>query len=169
MLFVYKLLVKGKVTITTAAMESKVTIKSLVFNTGDDYKMIFIRLIVGSVFILEGILKYLVVEVYGPSFFDEIGFRNAFFWAYLTGAIEVLCGTLVILGLLTRLASIPLIIIMITAFLTTKLPLLSSNGFWAFAHQYTTDFSMTMLLIVLIIYGGGKWSLDSKAFRSDHA
>jgi uncharacterized membrane protein YphA (DoxX/SURF4 family) len=147
-------------------MKKERTIKSLLLNTGDDYKLIFIRLIVGSVFILEGVLKFLFLEVYGPSFFDEIGFRNAFFWAYFTGTFEISCGTLVVFGLLTRLASIPLMIIMITAFITTKLPLLASKGFWAFAHQYTTDFSLTVLLIVLIMFGGGKWSLDLKISSS---
>jgi uncharacterized membrane protein YphA (DoxX/SURF4 family) len=51
---------------------------------------------------------------------------------------------------------------MITALLTTKLPLLATNGFWTFLHDYSTDFSLTLLLILLIIYGGGKWSVDFK-------
>lgn len=34
------------------------------------------------------------------------------------------------------------------------------KGFWPFAHEYRTDFAMTMLLIYLIIYGAGNWSLD---------
>lgn len=139
-----------------------------ILDTGNDYIMIFIRLITGLIFIVEGILKFISLEVYGPNFFTEIGFHNAFFWAYFTGTFEIACGFLVLIGLVTRVASIPLLIIMITAFITTKIPLLSSRGFWSFAHSYSTDFALTLLLIVLLIYGGGKWSFDLKIIQSKH-
>jgi putative oxidoreductase len=141
-------------------------IKTQILNTGNDNKVIFIRLIVGLIFIVEGILKYLFLKVYGPSYFNEIGFNHAFFWAYFTGAFEILCGILILIGLLTRLASIPLLTIMIVAFITTKLPLLTEKGFWTFAHAYRIDFSLTILLILLIAYGGGKWSVDLKISQS---
>ncbi len=141
-------------------------IESQILYTGNDNKIILIRLIVGLIFISEGIQKYLFLEMLGPALFDEIGFRNPLFWAYFTGAFEIVCGTLVVSGLLTRVASIPLLIIMITAFITTKLPILNTKGFWTFAHEYSTDFSLTLLLILLMIYGGGKWSVDSKIIQS---
>jgi uncharacterized membrane protein YphA (DoxX/SURF4 family) len=141
-------------------------IKLKILNTGNDYKIIVMRIIVGLIFISEGILKYLLVQWLGPGRFTEIGFRHAFFWAYFTGAFEVLCGILVLFGFLTRLASIPLLIIMITAFITTKLPILTTQGFWTFVHEYTTDFSLTLLLIMLIISGGGRWSVDLKISKS---
>ena len=147
-------------------MKTVNSIRTKILNTDIDKKTIFLRLIVGLIFISEGIQKYLYLEVVGPAFFSEIGFRDAFFWAYFTGAFEILCGTLILLGLLTRLASIPMLIIMITAFITTKLPLLTTKGFWTFAHEYRIDFSLTVLLILLIIYGGGKWSVDLKLLRS---
>ena len=145
-------------------MKTESSIKTLILNTGNDYKIIFIRLIVGLIFLSEGIQKYLYVEMLGPGRFIELGFSNAIFWAYFTGAFEIFCGILVLFGLLTRLASIPLLTIMITAFITTKLPLLTTKVFWTFAHEYRTDFSLTLLLIVLFIYGGGKWSLDKRYF-----
>ena len=147
-------------------MKTVNSIRTQILNTDIDKKTIFLRLIAGLIFISEGIQKYLYLEVVGPAFFSEIGFRDAFFWAYFTGAFEILCGTLILLGFLTRLASIPLLIIMITAFITTKLPLLTTKGFWTFAHEYRTDFSLTVLLILLIIYGGGKWSADLKLLQS---
>jgi len=143
-------------------MKTGPSIKLKILNTESDYKIIVMRIIVGLIFISEGILKYLMMQWLGPGRFTEIGFRDAFFWAYFTGAFEVICGILVLLGLLTRLASIPLLIIMITAFITTKLPILTTQGFWTFIHDYTTDFSLTLLLIMLIICGGGKWSIDLK-------
>jgi len=148
-------------------MKTASSIKTLILNTGNDNKiLIIIRLIVGLIFLSEGIQKYLIVSVVGPAFFKESGFSNPMFWVYLAGAFEMLCGFLILFGLLTRLASIPLLIIMITAFITVRLPFLNNRGFWAFAHEYNIDFSLTMLLILLIIHGGGKWSFDSKILRS---
>jgi putative oxidoreductase len=147
-------------------MKTESSIKTRILNTENDNKIIFIRLIVGLIFFSEGIQKYLVVEMLGPAFFKEIGFGHPMFWAYLTGAFEMFCGILILFGLLTRLASIPLLTIMITALITTKLPLLATQGVWTFLHDYSTDFSLTLLLILLIIYGGGKWSVDLKILLS---
>jgi putative oxidoreductase len=143
-------------------MKTAVAFKSYILNTTNDNKIIFIRLIVGLIFISEGLQKYLFLEVLGPGHFQEIGFRHAFFWAYFAGACEMLFGLLILWGLLTRLASIPLLIIMITAFITTKMPILETKGLWLFLHEYNTDFALTVLLILLIISGGGKWSADLK-------
>jgi len=148
-------------------MKTESSIKTKILNTGNDNKLLFIRLIVSFIFISEGIQKYLFLQVLGPGHFTEIGFSHAFFWAYFTGAFEIVCGILVLFGLLTRLASIPLLIIMAVAFLKTKLPVLASNGFWVFAHEYRTDFSMTLLLILLMIYGAGEWSVDLSILRSN--
>jgi uncharacterized membrane protein YphA (DoxX/SURF4 family) len=142
-------------------------IKIIILKTGNDNFNIFIRLIVGLIFMSEGIQKYLFLEAMGPVFFEGIGFRNAFFWAYFTGAFEIVCGTMILFGFIVRVASIPLLIIMLTAFITTKLPLLKAKGFFEFAHVYNIDFSLTILLIVLIIYGGGKWSFDLRMLKSN--
>jgi len=53
-----------------------------------------------------------------------------------------------------------------TAFVTTKYPILIDKGFWAMAHEYRTDFAMTLLLIYLLIYGAGNWSVDSKILKT---
>jgi uncharacterized membrane protein YphA (DoxX/SURF4 family) len=108
----------------------------------------------------------LVVTVFGPAFFEGLGFTNPWFWTYFTGAFEISCGFLILCGFLTRLAAVPLLVIMITAFITTKLPLLSFKGFLAFSHEYSIDFSLTLQLILLIIYGGGRWSIDLKLLQS---
>jgi uncharacterized membrane protein YphA (DoxX/SURF4 family) len=51
---------------------------------------------------------------------------------------------------------------MITAFISTKIPILVHKGVWTWAHEYRTDFAMTLLLVYLLIYGAGRWSVDSK-------
>jgi len=134
--------------------------------TIDNNRSVLIRLIVGLIFLSEGIQKYLFPELVGTGRFIKIGFVHPEFLAYFTGTFEIICGALVLIGLFTRLASIPLFIIMITAFITTKWPILIDKGFWSMAHEYRTDFAMTLLLIYLIIYGSGKWSIDSEIIKS---
>ena len=132
-----------------------------IISSSDDYKSVIPRLIVGLVFLSEGIQKFLFPEIVGVGRFTKIGFENAEFLACFVATFEIICGILLLMGLLTRLASVPLLIIMCTAIVTTKIPKLFHDGFWTMAHDSRTDFAMTMLLIYLIIYGAGKLSLDS--------
>jgi uncharacterized membrane protein YphA (DoxX/SURF4 family) len=141
-------------------------IKEYILNTVNDNRSILIRIIVGLIFLSEGIQKLLFPETVGAGRFLKIGFNNADFWAYFTAVFEILCGSFILLGLLVRLFSIPLLIIMITAFITTKWPILTEKGFWTMAHEYRTDFAMTLLLLYLLIYGSGLWSIDSIINRS---
>jgi uncharacterized membrane protein YphA (DoxX/SURF4 family) len=112
-----------------------------------------VRWIVGLIFLSEGLQKFLKPDETGPGRFTKIGFGHPAFWAYFTGSFEIICGIFLIQGRLSRIAAIPLLIIMVVAFFTTKVPMLTEKGFWAFAHEYRTDFAMTLLLIGLIFYG----------------
>ncbi len=132
-----------------------------IIHTHPDYKSLIPRLVVGLVFLSEGIQKFIMPEVVGAGRFERIGFDNFEFLAYFVGTFEVLCGVLLLAGFLVRLSSIPLLIIMFTAIISTKIPTLMEEGFWVMAHAARTDFAMTMLLIYLIIYGAGKRSLDA--------
>lgn len=87
------------------------------------------RFTVGLIFLSEGIQKYLLPAEVGTGRFAKIGFSNPSFWAYFTGTFEIGCGILILIGLVTRLAAIPLLIIMIVAFITTKVPILADKGF----------------------------------------
>lgn len=89
--------------------------------------------------------------------------------AGVVGCFEILSGTLVLDGLLTRLAVIPLIAIMLVAITTTKLPILANKGFWKMAHEARTDWSMLLGSLFLLIAGGGRWSLDAMLTRSSHS
>lgn len=120
------------------------------------------RLAVGLIFLSEGIQKYLFPDSAGTGRFAKIGFSDPSFWAYFTGTFEIICGIFIVIGLFIRLAAIPLLIIMIVAFITTKYPILIDKGFWVMAHEYRTDFAMTLLLIYLLLYGGGNYSIDKK-------
>ena len=116
----------------------------------------------GLIFLSEGIQKCLFSDSLGTGRFEKIGFSHPSFWAYFTGTSEIVCGILILLGLLTRLAVIPLLAVMFVAFIATKYPLLLDKGFWAMAHDYRTDFAMTLLLLYLLINGGGNHSFDKR-------
>lgn len=131
-----------------------------IFNT-TNVPTLIIRLVVGFIFLSEGLQKYITPAATGAGRFEKIGFSHPSFWAYFTGSFEIVCGMLILLGLVTRLAAIPLLIIMLVAFISTKIPTLMQKGFWTFAHEYRTDFAMTFLLIFLLIYGGGRKSIDN--------
>jgi uncharacterized membrane protein YphA (DoxX/SURF4 family) len=130
--------------------------------TANDNRSFIPRIVVGLVFLSEGIQKFLYPEIVGVGRFEKIGFENAEFLAYFVAGFEIACGALILIGFLTRLAAIPLLTIMATAIISTKIPILQNEGFWFMAHAARTDFAMTMLLIFLLIYGAGKWSVDKK-------
>ena len=121
-----------------------------------------IRLMVGIVFLSEGIQKYIFPALRGAGRFETIGLPSPEFLGYFVGGFEMLCGALIIIGFLTRYASIPLIIIMIVAISTTKISILLNNGFWKMMHESRTDFSMLAGSIFLLINGAGNWSFDRK-------
>jgi putative oxidoreductase len=125
-----------------------------------DFPALIIRLTVGFIFLSEGVQKYLYTDILGGGRFKSLGFSHPSFWAGFTGAFEMGCSLLIIIGMYTRLAVIPLLIIMVVAFITTKWPEFLDKGFWPMIHDGRTDFAMTMLLIFLLIYGSGKPSID---------
>jgi len=139
--------------------------KKRILKSNPTQMFLLIRVIVGLIFLSEGIQKFLFPELVGAGRFEKIGFENPEFWALFVATFEVVCGFFVLIGFLTRLASIPLLIIMITALITTKIPILLNKGFWQMAHEYRTDFAMTMLLIFLIVFGAGSFSADKKLLK----
>jgi putative oxidoreductase len=136
---------------------------------------ILVRLLVGLVvFFPEGIQKLLFPDVLGAGRFANIGIPHPAFMGPLVGWFEIICGALIIIGFLTRLATIPLIVIMVVAIISTKLPIwlghdwwifhlpkLARYGFWSMLHEARTDFDMLLALIYLLIVGGGAWSIDA--------
>ena len=129
--------------------------------------VILIRVMVGAVFLSEGIQKFLFSNELGAGRFTKIGIPAPQVMAPFVGVVEIVCGTLIIVGLLTRLAAIPLIINMLVAISSTKIPILLKSGFWTMAHDSRTDFSMLLGSLFLLIVGAGAWSLDSKILKKD--
>jgi len=115
---------------------------------------------VGAVFLSEGIQKFLYPEVRGVGRFIKIGLPAPEFFGYFVPSFEIVCGVLILIGLLTRLVSIPIIIIMLVAIVSTKIPILLNDGFWELAHAARTDWSMLLGSIFLLFVGSGKFSID---------
>lgn len=137
--------------------------------------VVLIRFMVGAVFLTEGIQKFLYPAEVGAGRFERIGLPAPDVLAPFVGGVEIVCGTLVLIGLFTRLAVLPLVGIMAVAFVTTKLPILLGQdlgpfhvrqlpyyGFWGFAHESRTDFAMVMGSLFLLFAGGGRLSLDAR-------
>jgi len=122
---------------------------------------VLIRLAVGLIFLTQGILKFSDPNM-GVVRFTRIGFPHPSFTAHFVGVFEIICGALVLIGLFTRLAAIPLLIIISTAIASTKIPELfrTNQGFWYMVSDARTDFAMVCCLIFLIASGAGSWSID---------
>ncbi len=131
--------------------------------SGTNFKYsILIRLSVGLIFFTQGMLKYIDPN-WGVLRFAKIGFLFPDFTAHFVGTFEIICGFLALVGLWTKLAAIPLLIINLTAIGTTKIPELfrPEQGFWFVVSDARTDFAMLTGIIFLLIAGGGTWSLDA--------
>ncbi|WP_101951433.1 DoxX family protein [Mycobacterium sp. 3519A] len=130
--------------------------------------VVLIRLYVGLIFAGEGILKFIRPDALGPGRFVKAGIPGGTFLAYLDGVVEIGCGAMILAGLLTRLATLPMIVDMLGALAITKVPLLWSHaplypkegGFWDFFHEGRLEVAMLCGTIFLLIVGSGAYSLD---------
>jgi uncharacterized membrane protein YphA (DoxX/SURF4 family) len=127
---------------------------------------LLIRLAVGGIFLSEGIQKFLFPAELGVGRFIKIGLPAPALLAPFVGVVEIGCGLLILLGLATRLAAVPLIIDMLVAIATTKIPILLQRGFWAMAHEARTDFAMLLGCVFLAMLGAGPRSLDGLRARA---
>jgi len=126
---------------------------------------LLVRLLVGGVFLSEGIQKFLFPDALGVGRFVKIGIPAPGVMAPFVGVVEIACGLLLVVGLLTRLAAIPLVVDMLVAIATTKIPLLAKSGFWAMAHEARTDYAMLLGAVFLLLVGPGPLSVDARLAR----
>jgi len=140
--------------------------------------VILIRLMVGAVFLSEGIQKFLYADTQGAGRFAKIGIPAPELMGPVVGATEIVCGSLVLAGLLTRFAAFALFVIITVAILSTKIPILlghgywlfslpkaSHYGFWSMAHEARTDFSMWLGSLFLVLVGSDARSIDAMIRR----
>lgn len=123
--------------------------------------ILLIRVLGGWVFLSEGIQKFLFPDSLGVGRFVKIGIPLAQVMAPFVGVVEIVCGSLLLIGFITRLATVPLLINIAVALYSTKIVTLAKNGLWSTLHEARTDVSMLLGLIFLLLVGGGAWSLDA--------
>src|SRR5213080_856047 len=139
---------------------------------------VLIRIMAGSVFLSEGIQKFLYPDDLAAGGFANIGISSPEGLGSFVGACGERCGTVLIIGFLTRIAAIVLLIDISVAIVSTKIPVLLGHGFWGFSlmklprygfwsmmHEARTDFSMWLGLLFLLIVGAGRWSFDAALMR----
>ncbi|MGX9788636.1 DoxX family protein [Mycobacterium sp. MMS18-G62] len=139
--------------------------------------VVLIRLYVGLIFAGEGVLKFLRPDELGPGRFNKAGIPAGTLFAYLDGVFEIGCGVLILAGLFTRLATLPMIVDMLGALMITKVPLLWGNaplypkegGFWDFFHEGRLEVAMLCGSVFLLVVGAGVWSLDARMNHSETA
>lgn len=136
-------------------------IKRLI-ETNAPASVIIIRVMVGLVFLSEGIQKFLYPADLGVGRFTKIGIPAPEFFAPFVGTVEIIAGILITVGLVTRFAAIPLIIVMLVAIYSTKLGMLYDKGFWAMAHEGRADWSVLLGLLFILIVGAGALSVDAR-------
>src|SRR5467141_2362590 len=122
--------------------------------------ILLIRILVGWVFLSEGTQKFLFPDSLGVGRFAKIGIPWPNVMAPFVGVVEIVCGSLLLIGLVTRLATVPLLVDIAVAIYSTKIVTFAKNGFWVTLHESRTDLSMLLGLIFLLLVGGGTSSLD---------
>jgi uncharacterized membrane protein YphA (DoxX/SURF4 family) len=134
--------------------------------------ILFLRLMAGGVFLWEGILKFVYANQ-GVGRFTKLGMPMPAYTANFVACLEIVGGLMLLSGLLTRLISVPFIIEMIVAILSTKIslylgtsplplpPALPKVGMWAVLHEIRSDYAQIMTVIFLLVNGPGRWSLDA--------
>ncbi len=140
---------------------------------GGPGSVILVRLAVGAVFVSEGIGKFLYADQQAAGRFARIGIPAPEFFGSLSAVAETTCGALLLLGLLTRLAALPMLVNMVLALALTKVPILwgasadkpKAHGLWDMAHEARTDWAMLLGLLFLLVAGPGRWSLDALLAR----
>jgi putative oxidoreductase len=135
-------------------------------SSGSDFRaglgLLLVRLMVGWVFLSEGIQKFLYPVALGVGRFHKIGIPLPRFTAPFVGAVEIVCGALLILGLATAFAIVALLIDIGVAIATTKVPMFTRQGFWAAMHEGRTDFCMLLGLIAIALLGAGSLAVEGR-------
>src|SRR4030095_6014869 len=139
---------------------------------------VLVRIMAGSVFLSEGIQKFLYPADLAAGRFVKIGIPSPEIMGPFVGGCEVLCGALLIVGFLTRLAAIVLLIDITVAIVSTKIPVLLGHGFWGFSlmklsrygfwsmmDEARAEFCLCVGILLLLMVGAGRWSFDAGWMR----
>ncbi|MGA2046350.1 MAG: DoxX family protein [Terracidiphilus sp.] len=129
--------------------------------------MILIRVVVGLVFFVEGILKFIRPDELGWGRFAAIGIPYPHMLAPLVGGFEIAGGLAIAGGIFAGDAALVLLVVMVTALVTTKVPILLGRtlgpfslinlahyGVLSFLHEARVDLCMIFGLMAVAIDRG---------------
>jgi putative oxidoreductase len=137
---------------------------------------LLLRVMAGSVFLWEGILKFVYTNQ-GVGRFTKLGIPMPELTAHFVGTLEITGGLLFLLGLGTRMVAVPFIIEMVVAILSTKIGVFYGNsplprppappfmGMWAVLHEIRSDWAQILVSGFLLAAGPGPISLDAMLTR----
>jgi len=141
---------------------------------------LLLRIMAGSVFLWEGILKFVFVNQ-GVGRFTKLGMPLPVLTAHFVGGLEIVGGVLLLLGLATRLVAIPFMIEMIVAILSTKISLFLGTsplplppapptiGIWAVLHEVRSEWAQLLVCAFLFRAGAGPISVDALLARDQRS
>ncbi len=128
----------------------------------EDFSLLLLRLFIGGIFFVYGVKKIQTFDNYVTLFADKIAMPFPIFNLYLVIFVEVVGGLMLIFGVLSRVASIPLIATMIVAMLTVNI----HNGFPASKFGIELNLAYIAILLIIFSFGSGKVSVDNKILNS---
>jgi putative oxidoreductase len=131
-----------------------------------DFAQAVLRIALGAILIPHGMQK--LFGAFGgmgleknAALFDKLGYTPGVFWGTLVGCTELIAGTLLVIGLLTRPAAFAVVVFMINAvYFTSK----TGGFFWT---KVGSEYSILILVVALfvLIRGAGPWSVDRRIGR----
>jgi len=124
--------------------------------------LFFLRLILAYGFYEPAMMKWNDISAVA-EWFGSIGIPFPTLNAYMAAATELTGVVLLTLGFLTRLISLPLIVVMIVAIVTVHLP----HGFSAGNNGFEIPLYYMIMLFALVAHGPGRFSLDRLLFKED--
>ena len=136
--------------------------KNRIITTEPNRTFFLIRFMVAAFFLVGGALKFSYPELQETGFYQNFGFMSASTIVAIITYLEIICGLMIMAGLFTRVATIPLLLIISFTVIVGKLPIIFEEGFWLMAHISRIDFAMFLSCIFLLVNGSGYWSLDWK-------
>jgi uncharacterized membrane protein YphA (DoxX/SURF4 family) len=133
-----------------------------------NFPLLLVRIIVGIVFLTEGILKFMLPDELGAGRFAHIGLPVPHVLAPVVGIVEIISGATVILNIYTGEAALLLLCVIVTALITTKVPILLGHplgrfdvpksavhtGLFGFLHEARTDLAMFFSLLAILFDSG---------------
>lgn len=134
-------------------------IRSVIMRTPGWPWPLVLRVLAGAMFLIAGVFKFSRHDEQAADF-DMWGIPAPDAMVYVVGTLEVVCGALLILGLLTRPAAAALAVNMALAILTAGR---EEGG----AVHLGLAPALLVVMVILLAVGGGAFSVD-RALSGDH-